>query len=273
MPPIEKAAVKKQRAQRGTRETPSIQSLDRGLVILEAVGKSNGAVTLGELTELLAIDRSSAFRLANTLKRRGFLAISNRDKGYILGPSIWRLSRLYDWSNMLVTISHEPLKKLAMRTNETAHLAVREGRRAFFIGHATVNHMIAVAARTGEAVPLHCTAHGKALLADCGAPDLKTLFGPKDLQKYTPQTVTSRERLAKVCAEIKRRGYATDDAEYQEGIRCVAAPIRDKDGEVIASIGISAPATRFPRERYAECAAQVMEVANTISETIAGQKD
>ena len=273
MPPIEKTAVKKQRAERGTRETPSIQSLDRGLVILEAVGKSNGPVTLGELTELLAIDRSSAFRLANTLKRRGFLAISNRDKGYILGPSIWRLSRLYDWSNMLATISHEPLKKLATRTNETAHLAVREGRRAFFIGHATVNRMIAVAARTGEAVPLHCTAHGRALLADCGAADLKTLFGPKDLQKYTPQTVTSRERLARVCAEIKRRGYATDDAEYQEGIRCVAAPIRDKDGAVIASIGISAPATRFPRERYAECAAQVMEVANTISETIASQKD
>jgi IclR family acetate operon transcriptional repressor len=229
-------------------------------------------MTLGELTEILEIDRSSAFRLANTLKRRGFLAISNRDKGYILGSSIWRLSRLYDWSNMLATISHEPLKKLAARTNETAHLAVAEGRRAFFIGHATANHMIAVAGRTGEAVPLHCTAHGKALLADCGAADLKALFGPKDLQKYTPQTVTSLERLARVCAEIKRRGYATDDAEYQEGIRCVAAPIRDTDGAVIASIGISAPATRFPRERYAECAARVMEAANAISETIASEK-
>lgn len=273
MPRLKKPAAKKKRAQRGTSETPSIQSLDRGLVILEAVGKSSGPMTLGELTELLEIDRSSAFRLANTLKRRAFLAISSRHKGYILGPSIWRLSRLYDWSTMLLTISHEPLKKLATRTNETAHLAVREGRRAFFIGHATANHMIAVAGRTGEAVPLHCTAHGKALLADCEASDLKTLFGPKDLQQYTPQTVTSLDRLAKVCAEIKRKGYAADDAEYQEGIRCVAAPIRDKDGAVIGSIGISAPATRFPRERYAECAGVVMETANAISETIARQED
>jgi IclR family acetate operon transcriptional repressor len=111
------------------------------------------------------------------------------------------------------------------------------------------------------------------LLIDCEAAQLKTIFGSKDLPGYTPQTVTSLERLAKVCAEIKRRGYASDDAEYQEGIRCVAAPIRDKDGTVIASIGISAPATRFPKERYAECAAQVMEVANAISETIASQKD
>src|ERR1700691_5116799 len=104
MPQLKKTSVKKKRAQRGTSETPSIQSLDRGLVILEAVGKSEGPMTLGELTELLEIDRSSAFRLANTLKRRGFLSISNRDKGYILGPSIWRLSRLYDWSKMLATI-------------------------------------------------------------------------------------------------------------------------------------------------------------------------
>jgi len=273
MPQAKTTDIKKTRAKRGTRETPSIQSLDRGLVILEAVGKSSVPTTLGELTELLEIDRSSAFRLANTLKRRGFLATSNRDKGYILGPSIWRLSRLYDWSNMLLTISHELLKKLAARTNETAHLAVREGRRAFFIGHATANHMIAVAGRTGEAVPLHSTAHGKALLADCEATQLKAIFGSKELPGYTPQTVTSLERLAKVCAEIKRRGYASDDAEYQEGIRCVAAPIRDKDGAVIASIGISAPATRFPKERYAECAAQVVEVANAIGETIASQKD
>src|SRR5580704_579789 len=106
MPRTKTTAVKKERAPRGTRETPSIQSLDRGLVILEAVGKSDGPMTLGELTELLEIDRSSAFRLANTLKRRAFLAISSRDKGYILGPSVWRLSKLYNVSNMLLTISH-----------------------------------------------------------------------------------------------------------------------------------------------------------------------
>ena len=272
MPRTKKASIVRKRAGKGTRETPSIQSLDRGLVIVEAVARSGEPVALGELTELLGIDRSSAFRLANTLKRRGFLAISNRSKGYILGPSIWRLSRTYDWSNMLVTISHEYLKKLSTKTNETAHLAVREGRNAFFIGHATVNHMIAVSGRTGESVPLYCTAHGKALLIDCEPSDLKSIFGSKELTRYTPQTVTSLEQLARVCAEIKRRGYASDDAEFQEGIRCVAAPIRDKDGSVIASIGISAPATRFPDDRYPKCAAQVVEVADMISEAIGKQE-
>jgi len=260
-------------AKRTSQETPSIQSLDRGLVILEAVAKSNDPVSLADLTELLHIDRSSVFRLANTLKRRGFLAISSRGKDYILGPSVWRLSRQYDWSNMLITVSHDLLKKLATITNETAHLAVREGKLALFINHATVNHMIAVAGQTGESVPLYCTAHGKALLADCRAADLKSILGVRPLTAYTPQTVTTIERLTRVCADINRQGFATDEAEYQEGIRCVAAPIRDRDGAVIGSIGVSAPMTRFPKDRYPKCAAQVMDVAKSISEAISDQRE
>ncbi|MBZ5621942.1 MAG: IclR family transcriptional regulator [Acidobacteriia bacterium] len=256
---------------KATHETPSIQSLDRGLVILEAVAKSSDPVSLADLTELMGIDRSSVFRLANTLKRRGFLTISSRGKDYILGPAIWRLSRQYDWNNMLITVSHEPLKKLASKTNETAHLAVREGKQAFFINHATVNHMIAVAGQTGESVPLYCTAHGKALLADCGPADLKGIFGSKSLPAYTAQTITSMDRLAKVCSEIKRQGFATDEAEYQEGIRCVASPIRDRDGAIVGSIGISAPMTRFPKERFARCAEDVMGVASLVSEALGKQ--
>jgi len=258
---------------RASQETPSIQSLDRGLVILEAVAKSGDPMSLTDLAALLHIDRSSVFRLANTLKRRGYLAISNRGKDYILGPSIWRLSRQNDWSNMLITITHEQLKKLALATNETAHLAVREGKRALFIDHATANHMISVSGQTGELVPLYCTAHGKALLADCDAPQLETILGSQPLTSHTPQTITALRKLARHCEEIKRLGYATDEAEFQEGIRCVAAPIRDRDGSVIASIGISAPITRFPRERLAECSAQVLMIAHAISAAVAAREE
>src|SRR5437763_7935851 len=94
-------------------ETPSIQSLDRGLLILEAVAKSPEPVSLGPLAAMLGVDRSSAFRLANTLRRRGYLANSSAGRDYILGPSVWRLSHQYDWSKMLATVAHEHLKALA----------------------------------------------------------------------------------------------------------------------------------------------------------------
>jgi len=251
---------------RSAQETPPIQSLDRGLVILEAVARSSDPVPLSQLTELLGIDRSSVFRLANTLKRRGFLANPGGRKDYILGPSIGRLSRQLDWSKMLISICHERLKALASKTNETAHLAVREGKHALFIDHhATVNHIVAVVGQTGELVPLYCTAHGKALLADFTRTDLEAPFGAKSLRAYTKRTIVSLDELADACAEIKARGFASDDEEFYEGIRCVAAPIRDKDGVVIGSIGISAPVVRFPKEREPVCAAQVLEIANQIS--------
>src|SRR6266481_2021200 len=159
------------------RETQPIQSLDRGLVILEAVANSNDPVSLAELTNLVGIDRSSVFRLAFTLKRRGFLTYPAGRKDFILGPALWRLSHRYDWGTMLIRVSQEHLKQLSKQTNETAHLAVREGKHALFIDHATANHVIAISGQTGEMVPLHCTAHGKALLADLGYEELERLFG------------------------------------------------------------------------------------------------
>ncbi len=255
-------------------ETPSIQSLDRGLFILEAVAKSNDPVPLGQLTDLLSIDRSSVFRLANTLKRRGFLANPNGRKDYILGPSIWRLSRQCDWSNMLITLGHEHLKALATKTGETAHLAIREGKQALFVDHHTsANRIISVSGQTGEFVPLYCTAHGKALLADFGPAELKTIFGNIVFQPHTPRTHKNIEELAVACAKIKADGYAVDDVEFQEEVRCLAAPIRDQDGTVVASIGISAPLTRFDQELCLATAPQVVAIANGISDLLRAETE
>jgi DNA-binding IclR family transcriptional regulator len=253
-------------------DTPSIQSLDRGLFILEAVAKSGGPATLGRLTELLSIDRSSVFRLANTLKRRGFLAHPNGRKDYILGPSIWRLSRQCDWSKMLITVSEQHLRTLGIETGETAHLAIREGKQALFIDHFTsLNQIITVSGQTGEFVPLYCTAHGKALLADFNLAQLRALFGKTPLEGYTARTVTSVERLAKDCAKIKADGYALDDVEFQEEVRCLAAPVRDQDGTVIAAIGISAPLTRFSPERCLKSAPFVAEIAQRITAVLSAE--
>jgi IclR family acetate operon transcriptional repressor len=251
--------------------TPPIQSLDRGLLILNTVARSADPVSLAELTELLRIDRSSVFRLANTLKRRGFLAYPAGRKDYILGPALWRLSHTYDWGTMLIRVSREHLERLANETNETTHLAIREGKHALFLDHAATTHVIAVSGQSGELVPLYCTAHGKALLADLDERQLRATFGAPPLKAYTKQTITGLPQLAKVCAQIRAQGYATDDGEYLEGIRCVAAPIRAADGGVVGSIGISAPALRFPKERYKTASDQVLSAAEHISASLTSQ--
>jgi DNA-binding IclR family transcriptional regulator len=250
-------------------ETPSIQSLARGLSILEAVADASEPVPLKRLTDLLGIDRSSVFRLANTLKQRRFLSNPEGRKEYILGPSAWRLSRKYGRS-MLLTHCHGFLRSLAATTGETAHLAVREGNQALFLDHSVaVGRVVTVSGQTGEFVPLHCTAHGKALLADFTLDELTELFGTAPLRAHSKRSISSLDRLAKVCIRIAIDGVAIDDGEFMDDLRCVAAPIRDQDGLILASVGISAPITRFPKERFAEASRDVLAVAKQISDSLA----
>jgi DNA-binding IclR family transcriptional regulator len=220
---------------KSTHDTPTIQSLDRGLAILEAVAASAEPVPLRELTDLIGIDRSSVFRLANTLRQRRFLANPKGSKDYILGPSAWRLSRRYGRS-VLATFFHHYLHELTTKLGETSHFAIQEGRQAFFIDHHTpMDQVISVAGQTGEFAPLHCTAHGKALLADANLNTLKALFGRTPLQAYNRNTITSLTKLARVCGQVRDEGFALDDGEYIGEVRCVAAPIRDAHGDIVAS--------------------------------------
>jgi IclR family acetate operon transcriptional repressor len=254
---------------KSTHDTPTIQSLDRGLAILEAVAASAEPVPLRELTDLIGIDRSSVFRLANTLRQRRFLANPKGSKDYILGPSAWRLSRRYGRS-VLATFFHHYLRELTTKLGETSHFAVQEGRQAFFIDHhPPIGQVVSVAGQTGEFAPLHCTAHGKALLADTNLTALKALFGRTPLHAYNRNTVTSLARLARVCARVRDEGFAIDDGEYIAEVRCVAAPIRDAQGEIVASVGISSPVTRLLTKRIPDAAAEVRATARAITASLA----
>ena len=158
---------------------------------------------------------------------------------------------------------------LSAKTGETAHLAVRDGRHALFIDHhVATGQVLTVSGQTGELVPLHATAHGKALLASLAADDLQELFGKTPLEGHTKRTIVTIEDLAKNAARDLQRGYSTDDGEFIEGLRCVAAPVRDQDGAVVASIGISAPTLRFSKSRYAAAGRQISRIAKAISASL-----
>jgi len=251
-------------------DTPAIQSLDRGLAILEAVAASARPVPLRQLTDLIGIDRSSVFRLANTLRQRRFLAHPKDSKDYVLGPTAWRLSRRYG-RTVLGTFFHHFLQDLTQALGETSHFAVREGVEVFFIDHQTpTGQVVSVAGQTGEYAPLHCTAHGKALLADLDKSALTDLLGSAPLRVYTRRTVKSLTSLARSCAQVRRDGVAVDDGEYMEEVRCVAAPIRDPHGEIVASVGISSPVTRLQTRAMARATAEVKRTADAISASLAG---
>lgn len=244
--------------------TPPIQSLDRGLVLLEAVAKARRPVSLGELVPVLGIDRSSVFRLANTLGQRGFLAQLPDTKEYTLGPAVWRLASLLPWSEVLARFARDQIAELATRTGETTHLAVREGQQAALIHHQLTERALGCSIGSGHHMPLHGTAIGRALLTDFDRESLAALLGDEPLPRFSPKTLCSLSELADDCRQTRQRGYVVDDEEYLEGIRCIAAPIRDPDGLVVAAVAVSSPVDRLPKRRYAEVGRMVVETAQTI---------
>ena len=246
--------------------TQPIQSLDRGLILLEAVAGAGRPVTLSELMAVLKIDRSSVFRLANTLKRRGYLAQMPESKRYALGSSIWRLSALFHFENLLLQVARPHVAALAEETGETTHVAVREGTRAVLIDRRLTLQTVGVAgAGSGTALSLHGSGLGKALLADFDREGLARLLGDAPLARFTRRTITTLDALAKACAQARARGYAVDDEEGYDGVRCLGAPVRDASGAVVAAVGISAPGERLPRAAVRRAAARVVAAAAAIS--------
>jgi DNA-binding IclR family transcriptional regulator len=245
-----------------------IQSLDRGLAILQIVARAQRPVSLKELTDEIGIDASSVYRLANTLRLRGFLMPAPGGKSYVLGSAVWSIAGLTSWKTALASIARQDVVRLAAETGETSHLAVREGACAVFVASELSRHAIGVRACSGEQVPLHCTSVGKALIIHHDESELVWLFGGAALPKHTDKTVTSVAELAAECQRGRRRGYAVDDEENVKGVRCVAAPIRDSGGHVVASIGLSGPVSRFSLRALRGAAQIVIRTADDISEKL-----
>ncbi len=254
---------------RAARATPTVQSLDRGLAILEAVGQSPQPVPLKKLTALLGIDRSNAFRLANTLRHRRFLADAGDTNAFVLGPSAWRLANQCG-RNRLIAVCHDHVRALAEAAGETAHLAVREGSQALLLDNAVAQgRVVMVSGLAGEYVGLYNTAHGKALLADCDLEQIETILGDVTLRPTARRTLVSLARIAAACAKVRVEGTAIDDREFLDEVRCVAASIRDVDGRIVASVGISAPTSRFPPKRFEATRTQVAAAAQAIMKALA----
>jgi IclR family acetate operon transcriptional repressor len=245
-----------------------IQSVDRALQIVLAVGQADGPVTLGELTALLGIDRSSVHRLAGTLKGRGFLAQDAVTKSYRLGPVIWQLAAQLRGSSPLLKVARSHVAWLAEATGETAHLAVRDGARVVLIDDQVTDQVVGVSANNGRTEPVHCTALGKALVADLDQASLEAVYDGQVMEGGTARSARSTKELFNHARMIRARGYAVDDEEFRAGVRCFAAPVRDFNGKIVAAIGISAPAARVPKRVWSERGEQVKAAGGAISRAL-----
>jgi len=245
------------------RRVSEIQSLARGLKLMELLAASPDDVGVTELANEMGIDKSSVSRLVQTLATYGYAEQDPVSRRYRLGPQIVRLSRSLLTRMPLRDEAKPFLRDLVNRTGECAHIAILSQGKALYIDQVESPASLRVTTGVGTLAPLHCTALGKCLLAFDPAAAL-----PEEMRAFTPRTITDAETLRRHLEQVRQQGYAVDDEEYDFGVRCVAAPIVDYRGKTVGAIGISGPAGRVTLESIAGFADIVKQAGRGLSDRL-----
>ncbi len=237
-----------------------IQSLARGLRILEILADSPKGISVTELAEMLDLDKGSASRLVSTLANYGYAEKDPISRRFSLGPQVVSLSRSLLSRLPLREVAKPFLREPMEKTGECAHAGILAQGRVLYIDQVESPASLRVNAEIGSLSPLHCTALGKVMLAYCRG------IMPDSLERFTDRTLTTPEALRRDLETVREKGYAVDDEEFDLGVRCVAAPIFDYREKVIGSIGISGPVTRMTPAKMPDYAGLVVKIAGALSE-------
>lgn len=244
----------------------AVQSLDRAIQILEELALHRDGCGVTSLANLVGLHKSTVHRLLNTLLARGYISKDSENDKYSLGMRILYLgSAILDRMDIR-TIAKPFLEKLCHDTEEVVHLSTLDGQEAVYIDKVeNPNKSIRMYSQIGKRSPLHCTGVGKVLLAWLPDKEVEYLLGVKGMEAYTKNTITNIQDMKRNLAEIREKGYAFDEIEHEEDIRCVAAPIFNIHGKVIASVSVSGPVMHVTLDRMPKLTEEVLETAKNIS--------
>jgi IclR family transcriptional regulator, acetate operon repressor len=224
-----------------------VQSLDRALDVLEALA-AGGELGVSEVAARTGLVVSTAHRLLTTLADRGYVQQTAAQGRYALGLKVVELAGSMQARTAALCAAARPhLERLRHQTGETANLVILEADRVVYVDQVPGRHSVRMFTELGSSARAHTTASGKGMLAYRPTDAVARLYPPErePLERLTPRTLTTLDALLEDFERIRRRGYALDNEEHEEGVSCVAAPVFDASGTAFAAISISAPTTRI----------------------------
>lgn len=240
--------------------------------VLEVLAQAGRPLSVTEIGRHLGAEKSTVSRLLRDLARHALLEREEGRGRFRLGIRLAQFARAAVEGTDLRAVSASHLRALCDESGESVHLATFRGGQVIYIDKVEASTFVRTRTEIGDVAPPHCTASGKAILA--WLPDVVTAqsLGRRRLQAYTGKTITARPALLRHLRDIRGAGYAVDNEEYVADVRCVAAPIFDHAGAVVASVGVSGLATRIARERLSQLAAMVRNTASRISAALGDRR-
>lgn len=241
-----------------------IQSVDRALLLLETIAEMGGEAALTELSNRTHLNISTCHHLLATLIQRGFVAKVPGKRLYALGGRILQIGH----ACLQVDLPRRAtplLEKINRLTGETVHLAALQGEHISNVLVRESRHAVRVdTGAVGKSEAAHATATGKAILAWLPEDEMRRLIG-REIKRFTERTIVEFPVLVEELRHVRRLGFAMDREEFQPGVICVGAAIRDQNGAVVGAISASAPSMRANEEHIALMRDEVISATRTLS--------
>ncbi|MBA8870269.1 IclR family acetate operon transcriptional repressor [Pantoea agglomerans] len=250
-----------------------VQSLTRGLTLLELIADSHGSVALTELAQQAGLPNSTTHRLLSTMQQQGFVRQVGDLGLWTIGAHAFVVGSSFLQSRNLLALVHPVLRSLMEQSGETVNLAVLDlsDHQAVIIDQVQCTQLMRMSAPIGGKLPMHASGAGKAFLAHLGDEQVTALLHQKGLHYYTQKTLMSPQSLKENLALVRKAGFSFDDEEHALGLRCVAAPIYDEHGEAFAALSISGPIARMTDDRITELGALVIREARQVTLAYSGR--
>lgn len=247
-----------------------IPNLARACRVLSWMAGEPRPYSASDVARQFNMPRTTAFRVLRTLCAEGLL--EEVGGKYVRGAGLLRLGLLALESAEIRELAGPVLQALAQSTGETAHLAVPTGHQMLILQVAESPNPIRVASRPGSLVAINCSATGKAILAAMTRERVDELLADRELSQRTARSIATLAGLEAELEKVRRQGYAIDDEEYHDGVRCLAAAVSDGHGKVVAALGITAATTRFTKRMIPTVASEVLQAAEALSQQLGSQK-
>jgi IclR family KDG regulon transcriptional repressor len=241
-----------------------IQSVRRALAIIDALSNHS---TLGvtELSEILGLHKSTVFGLLSTLEYEGYVCQNTHTGKYELTLKLFEIgSKVFEELD-LRKIARPYIEQIVEKHHETAHLVVPDGPEVIYIDKVECTQSMRICSNIGKRLPFHCTGVGKVILANMPKDDVEEIIKKRGLTSFTNKTITDYEDLLEEMETIRVQGYSIDDEEIEIGLKCVAAPIRDISGKVIAATSVAGPTMRMTEEKIRQLVEDIKIMNERIS--------
>lgn len=248
-----------------------VQSVDRALMLLEALGEHEEGYRLTDLARSTGLSPSTVHRLLTTLEQRRFVQFDPSDNLWHVGRQAFRIGSTFLRERNFAAPALPFLRRLRDTTRETANLGIVDDGDIVVIKQMESREVRRTIARVGGRAPILATGMGKAILSTYAAQDLTTVIGRQGLRKLTRNTLVERPALEAQFGEIRNRGYAVDDEEFALGVRCVASAVYDDRAEPLYAISISGSTQRLTHDRIPAIGRLVAETARELTRSFGGR--